>query len=398
MGTPRIETGQRTAIERDFAAAGSSWMDDGLRLFRRTVRRFIAAEFAPNQARWREQHRPDPQAWLDAGRIGLLLPSVPERYGGGGGTVAHEVVVAEELARAGVHFGSGIQSIVARYILAYGSEEQKLKWLPPMGRGELVGAIAMTEPGAGSDLQGIRTAARRDGDAYVVSGSKTFISNGWHAGLVCLAVRTDPKAPAAKGISLVMVETKDLAGYGVGRSLEKIGMNEQDTCELFFDEVRVPAANLLGPTEGKGLFQMLEQLPFERLCIGAAAVASAERAVAITARYAKERTVGGQPLIAFQNTRFKLAECMTEARIGRVFLDDCVGRFLAGTLDDATAAMAKYWLTERQCRIVDECVQLHGGYGYMAEHPIARMWADSRVQRIYAGTNEVMKEMIACSL
>ncbi|HEX8664548.1 MAG TPA: acyl-CoA dehydrogenase family protein [Beijerinckiaceae bacterium] len=398
MGTPRIETGQSTALGRDSTAAGSPWMDDGLRMFRRTVRRFIAAEFAPRLAGWRAQHRPDPEAWRDAGRVGLLLPSVPERYGGGDGTVAHEIVVAEELARAGVHFGSGIQSIVARYILAYGSEEQKLKWLPRMTSGELVGAIAMTEPGAGSDLQGIRTAARRDGNAYVVSGSKTFISNGWHAGLVCLAVRTDPKAPAAKGISLIVVETKDLPGYGVGRSLEKIGMHEQDTCELFFDEVRVPAENLLGPTEGKGLFQMLEQLPFERLCIGAAAVASAERAVAITARYVKERTVGGQPLIAFQNTRFKLAECMTEARIGRVFLDDCVGRFLAGTLDDVTAAMAKYWLTERQCRIVDECVQLHGGYGYMLEHPIARMWADSRVQRIYAGTNEVMKEMIACSL
>jgi acyl-CoA dehydrogenase len=398
MGTPRIETGQHAAVGRDSAADRSPWMDDELRMFRRTARRFIQTEFVPCQARWRDQQRPDAEAWRAAGRIGLLLPSVPERYGGGGGTVAHEIVVCEELARAGVHFGSGIQSIVARYILAYGSEEQKRNWLPRMAQGELVAAIAMTEPGAGSDLQGIRTAARRDGDFYIVSGSKTFISNGWHAGIVCLAVKTDGKAPASKGISLIVVETRDLPGYAVGRSLEKVGMHEQDTCELFFDEVRVPAANLLGPIEGRGLFQMLEQLPFERLVISAGAVASAERAVAITTRYAKERTVAGQPLIEFQNTRFKLAECVTEARIGRVFLDDCIERFLAGTFDDVTAAMAKYWLTERQCRIVDECVQLHGGYGYMAECPIARMWADGRVQRIYGGTNEIMKEMIACSL
>ncbi|MFL5314826.1 MAG: acyl-CoA dehydrogenase family protein [Microvirga sp.] len=376
----------------------SPWMNEELRIFRRSVRRFVETELAPHEPRWRAQHRPDAEAWAAAGRAGMLLPGIPEEYGGGGGTLAHEIVVCEELARAGVHFGSGIQCIVARYILAYGTEAQKQRWLRRMASGELVGAIAMSEPGAGSDLTAIATTARRDGDTYVVNGSKTFISNGWHAGLVCLAVKTDTAVAPMKGLSLLVVEAKDLAGYTVGRSLEKIGMHAQDTCELFFDDVRVPAANLIGPAEGQGFFQMMEQLPYERLTIGAGAVAAAERAVAITADYVKERMAGGRALIEFQNTRFKLAECKTEARIGRVFLDHCIERFLDGSLDEVASAMAKYWLTETQCRIIDECVQLHGGYGYMTEYPIARMWADSRVQRIYAGTNEIMKEMIACSL
>ncbi len=376
----------------------SSWMNEELRIFRRSVRRFVETELAPHEPRWRAQHRPDALAWAAAGRAGMLLPGVPEEYGGGGGTLAHEIVVCEELARVGVHFGSGIQCIVARYILAYGSEAQKQRWLKRMASGELVAAIAMSEPGAGSDLSAIATTARRDGETYVVNGSKTFISNGWHAGLVCLAVKTDTAVAPMKGLSLLVVEPKDLAGYTVGRSLEKIGMHAQDTCELFFDDVRVPAENLIGPAEGQGFFQMMEQLPYERLTIGAGAVAAAERAVAITAEYVKERMAGGRALIEFQNTRFKLAECKTEARIGRVFLDHCIERFLDGSLDEVASAMAKYWLTETQCRIIDECVQLHGGYGYMTEYPIARMWADSRVQRIYAGTNEIMKEMIACSL
>jgi len=373
-------------------------MDDELRLYRETVRRFIQEEFVPHQPRWREQHHPDAQDWLSAGRIGLLLPDVPAEFGGGGGTFAHECVVLEELARAGVHFGSNVHSTVAHYVLAYGTEEQRRGWLPRMASGELVGAIAMTEPAAGSDLAGIKTTAVRDGDHYVLNGSKTMITNGWHAGLVCVAVKTNPGAPAMRAMSLVVVETKDLAGYSVGRPLEKVGMHGQDTCELFFENVRAPAANLLGAAEGRGMTQMMQRLPFERLSIAVGAVAMAEEAVAVTTRYTKERAVSGKPLFELQNTRFKLAECATEVRVGRVFLDDCIARYIAGDLGDVGAAMAKYWLTESQCRVVDECVQLHGGYGYMTEYPIARMWADSRAQRIYAGANEVMKELVAWSL
>jgi acyl-CoA dehydrogenase len=376
----------------------SRWASEDAEAFRRTVRQFVQKEFLPHQARWRAQHRPDAQAWPQAGGAGLLLPDVPEEYGGGGGTFAHEAVVLEELAAAGVHFGSSVQSMVARYLVAYGSEAQKRKWLAAMARGELVAALAMTEPAAGSDLQAIRTSARREGEHYVVSGTKTFITNGALAGLVCLAVRTDPGMAGMRAISLLMVETKELRDYRVGGALEKVGMHGQDTCELFFDDARVPAANLLGSAEGRGFSQMMEQLPYERLSIGVLAVAAAERAVAVTTRYVKDRTAFGKPLIDLQNTRFKLAECRTQAHVGRVFLDSCIERFIAGQLDDASTAMAKYWLTECQCRVIDECVQLHGGYGYMTEYPIARMWADSRVQRIYGGTNEIMKELIAWSL
>ena len=376
----------------------SSWMNDELRLFRESVRRFLAEEFVPHQERWREQHRPDADAWTKAGATGLLLPDVSEDYGGGGGTFAHEALVLEELVHAGVQFGSNIQSIVAHYLVTFGTEEQKRSWLPRLARGELVAAIGMTEPDAGSDLQGIKTTARRDGDHYVVNGSKTFITNGWHASLICLAVKTDPKAAGPKGISLLMIEPKGLAGYRVGRMLEKVGRRGQDTCELFFDDVRVPASNVLGGDAGKGFFQMMVQLPYERLQVGVGAVAVAERAVAVTTEYVKQRKAFGKPLIDFQNTRFKLAECKTETHVGRVFLDSCIERFLAGRFDAVTAAMVKYWLTDCEFRVVDECVQLHGGYGYMEEYPIARMWADSRAERIYAGSNEIMKEVIGWSL
>ncbi len=380
------------------SAYESRWVNDEVRMFRTTVRQFVQKEFVPAQERWREQRGSDAAAWAAAGQAGILLPDVPETYGGGGGTFAHEAVVLEELALAGVHFGSVIQSVVAHYVLAYGSEEQKRKWLPPMARGELVGAIAMTEPAAGSDLEGIQTTARREGGCYVINGSKTFITNGGQAGLVCVVAKTDPTVRGVKGISLVMVETDGLPGYRVGRPLDKVGMHAQDTCELFFDDVRVPAANLLGPTEGKGFSQLMDRLAYERLGVAVSAVAVAERAVAVTKSYVKERCAFGKPLLAFQNTRFKLAECQTATHVGRVFVDNCIERFLAGQLDDTTAAMAKYWLTDWQSRVVDECLQLHGGYGYMAEYPIARMWTDSRVQRIYAGSNEIMKELIACSL
>jgi acyl-CoA dehydrogenase len=372
--------------------------NDDVRLFRRSVAQFVAKEFAPRQQQWRENRGPLPGAWAAAGGAGLLLPDLPEEYGGGGGTFAHEAVVLEELARHGVHFGSAIQSTVAHYILAYGTAEQKRRWLPGLARGEHVAAIAMTEPGAGSDLQAIKTIARREGDHYVVNGSKTFITNGANATLVCLAAKTNTKVIGMRGISLIMVETRDLAGYRVGRPLEKVGMHAQDTVELFFDAARIPAGNLLGGIEGRGFAQMMEQLPYERLQIAVGAVAMAEQAVALTTQYVKERQAFGKPLIDLQNTRFKLAECKTRAQIGRVFLDNCIERHIAGRLDEPSSAMAKYWLTEMQCVIVDECLQLHGGYGYMSEYPIARMWTDSRVQRIYAGSNEIMKELIAWSL
>jgi acyl-CoA dehydrogenase len=376
----------------------SPWVDDDVRMYRASVRQFVEKELVPQQARWREARRPDRAAWTAAGRAGILLADLPEAYGGGGGTFAHEAVVLEELARAGVHFGCAIQSTVAHYILAYGSDEQKRRWLPHLASGERVAAIAMTEAGAGSDLQAVKTAARRQGEHYVVSGSKTFITNGAHADLVCLAVKTDPKAAGMRALSLLIVETHELAGYRAGRPLEKVGMHGQDTCEIFFDEARVPAANLLGGAEGRGFAQMMEQLPYERMQIAVGAVASAEQALAITTRYVKERKAFGKPLFEQQNTRFKLAECRARAHIGRVFVDSCIVRLIEGRLDEASAAIAKFWLTEAQCQIIDECLQLHGGYGYMSEYPIARMWADSRVQRIYAGSNEIMKELIAWSL
>jgi acyl-CoA dehydrogenase len=287
---------------------------------------------------------------------------------------------------------------VAHYILAYGSEEQKQRWLPRMARGELIGAIAMTEPDAGSDIQAIKTLARKSADHYIINGGKTFITNGRRAGLICLAVRTDPNAVGPKALSLIMVETADLPGYRVGAPLHKIGRHAQDTCELFFDDVRVPIGNLLGPAEGRGLLQMMDQLRYERLSVALSAIVAAERAVEITTAFVKQRKAFGKPLLEFQNTRFKLAECKTLAYVGRVFIDSCIQQYIAGQLDAVTAAMAKYWLTDCQCRVIDECLQLHGGYGYMEEFPIARMWTDSRVQRIYAGSNEILKEMVSWSL
>jgi alkylation response protein AidB-like acyl-CoA dehydrogenase len=373
-------------------------MSDELETFRDSVRAFLENEFLPHQERWRKQHMPDVGAWKQAGELGMLLPDFPEEYGGSGGTFAHQAVVLEELAYAGIQFGSSLQSIVGRYLLAFGTEEQKQRWLPKMATGELIAAIGMTEPGAGSDLQGLKTTARREGDHYVINGTKTFISNGYHAGLVCLAVRTDPTAIPSKAISLIMVETQNLQGYRAGTPFEKVGLHGQDTVELFFDNVKVPVTNLLGPAEGKGLTQMMSQLSYERLTVGVSAVAMMESAVAETTAYVKERNAFGKPLFELQNVRFKLAECAIETRVARTFLDDCISRYVAGQLDDNAIAMAKVWLTEKQCHVVDECVQLHGGYGYMMEYPIARMWVDGRVTRIYAGSNEILKEMISWSL
>jgi acyl-CoA dehydrogenase len=379
-------------------AHSSTWQTEEVGIYRESVRRFIRSEFVPQLPQWRERHSPGTAAWQSAGRAGVLLPDIPASYGGGGGTFAHECVVTEELSRAGVPFGSGVQGVVAHYIHSYGTEEQKRKWLPPMALGDRVGAIAMTEPGAGSDLAAIATTARKDGGHYVINGSKTFITNGQCADLVCVVAKTNPTAPAMRALSIIVVEARDLPGFSVSRPLEKVGMHERDTCELYFQDVRVPVENLLGTAEGNGFSQMMQQLPFERLSLAVAAIAMAEEAVAMTTRYVKQRLISGKPLFDMQNTRFKLAECAAEVRVGRVFVDDCIGRYVAGRFDAVSAAIAKYWLTERQCRIVDECLQLHGGYGYMTEYAIARMWVDSRVQRIYGGTNEIMKEVIAWSL
>jgi acyl-CoA dehydrogenase len=373
-----------------------AWSDDDIEAFRELARSFFDKECAPNEDRWCEQQHVDREVWLKAGELGLLCPSIPTEYGGGGGTFAHEAVMAEEQIRAGApSLGTTVHStIVAHYINSYGTAEQKQRWLPKLASGELVGAIAMTEPGTGSDLQSIKAKAIKDGDDYVIDGSKTFISNGLLAELVIVVVKTDPD-DAAAGISLVVVETEGAAGFARGRVLKKIGQHGQDTAELFFSGVRVPTANLIGEVEGQGFIQLMQQLPQERLVLAVGAVAAIESAVTATVKYTKEREAFGRPVFSFQNTKFKLAEAATTAKIGRVFLDDCVVKHIDGELDIPTASMAKWWLSEQQCQVADECLQLFGGYGYMAEYPISKMFTDSRIQKIYGGTNEIMKEIIS---
>ncbi|MFL5050011.1 MAG: acyl-CoA dehydrogenase family protein [Xanthobacteraceae bacterium] len=376
-----------------------AWMTEDLVLLEEQARRFFAAEFVPNLERWNEDGIMDRAMWQKAGEAGLLCAAMPEQYGGAGGTFAHEAVINREIALAGLDgFGAPLHSgIVAPYILHYGSEEQKQRWLPKLATGELVGAIAMTEPGTGSDLQGVRTSAVKSGNGYVLNGAKTFITNGQHANLIIVVAKTDPKQ-GAKGVSLMVVETEDASGFRRGRKLKKLGMDWADTSELFFDETKLPAESLLGTEEGQGFVQLMTELPQERLIVATAAVAMMERALALTIAYVKERKAFGKAIIEFQNTQFELAECKTEATIGKVFHDHCVERHLAGALDTTTASMAKYWLTDLQNKIVDRCLQLFGGYGYMDEYPISRMYRDARVQRIYAGTNEIMKLLIARSL
>lgn len=376
----------------------SSWMDDASEIFRDSVRKFIAREFAPHYERWNKQQQVDRDAWIKAGEMGMLCPDIPKEYGGGGTTFAYDAIVLEELARSGnTSFGNAIQSIVAHYILAYGTEAQKRLWLPKLGSGETVAAIAMSEPGAGSDLQSIKTRAIRDGNQFIINGTKTFISNGIVADLICLVVKTDPEE-GAKSISLIMVETAELAGFSRGRPLKKLGQHGQDTAELYFNDVYVPTSCLLGTKDGGGFAQLMQQLPHERLIVAVSAVAAAERAIEITLEYVKQRKAFGKSIFEFQNTRFQLAECRTEAMIGRVFVDYCIQQLVNGELDPVSAAMAKWWLTEKQFEIADRCLQLHGGYGYMLEYPIAQLFIDSRVQRIYGGSNEIMKELIARNL
>ena len=392
------------------------WMTEDVVLLEEQARRFITAEYVPQLEAWSEKGMYDREVWTRAGAAGLLCPAIPEQYGGAGGTFAHEAVIIRELSLAGFDaFGAPLHSgIVAPYILHYGTEEQKRRWLPGLVSGELVGAVAMSEPGTGSDLQGVRTTANKSGNGYVLNGSKTFISSGCRADLVTCAVRTGgpghggislivvvartDASAGSKGISLMMVETENAPGFRRGRKLRKLGLDAADTSELFFDDVKLPPENLLGSEEGQGFAQLMNDLPRERLIVAVHAQAMIERALALTIDYVKQRRAFGKAIIDFQNSQFILAECKSEATIARVFHDHCIERYLAGTLDTVTASMAKYWITDLQGKIIDRCLQLFGGYGYMEEFPISRMYRDARVMRIYAGTNEIMKLLIARSL
>ncbi|MEM1199796.1 MAG: acyl-CoA dehydrogenase family protein [Pseudomonadota bacterium] len=375
------------------------WMSEDLELLADASGRLFENEYVPHYERWEEQGAFDRSAWTMAGEAGLLCAEMPEEYGGAGGSFAHDAVITHQITNKGIDgFGLPLHNaIVAPYILHYGSEEQRQRWLPKLATGEMIGAIAMTEPGAGSDLQAVRTSAKRDGNHYVINGQKTYITNGILANLIIVVTKTDPSA-GAKGTSLFVVETDEVDGFERGRNLDKIGLKSNDTAELFFNEVRVPADALLGPVEGQGFIHLMEQLPQERLLIAVQAMGRIERALSLTLDYVREREVFGSKVMDFQNTQFTLAECKTEATIAKVFVDTCIGQLIKGELDAATASMAKYWLTDLQCKIIDECLQLHGGAGYMNEYPIARMYRDARVERIYGGTNEIMKVLISRTL
>jgi acyl-CoA dehydrogenase len=366
--------------------------------FRASFRRFLDREVVPHHERWEEQGYVDREVWLAAGEHGFLCPSMPAEYGGSGADRLFSMVMMEEVAK--VHasgLGFGLHSeIVAPYLLRYGTDAQKERYLPRMARGEIIGAIAMTEPGTGSDLQAIKTTAARDASGqYIVNGAKTFITNGWHADVVITVVKTDPSR-GAKGTSLLLVE-RGMAGFEKGRRLKKLGLKAQDTSELFFQDVQVPADHLLG-AEGQGFAYLMQELPWERMQIAIDAVACAQQAIDETLAYVRERKAFGAAVASFQNTRFKLAEMQTQVQIARVFVDQCMVELQKGTLDAATAAMAKYATTDLQGKVLDECLQLHGGYGFMLEYPIARAYADARVSRIYGGTNEIMKEVVARSM
>jgi acyl-CoA dehydrogenase len=369
--------------------------------FRDSFRRFMQAEIAPHHAQWEAQGYVDKTVWRKAGELGFLCMSLPEAFGGSDADKLYSIIQMEELSAAGFSgIGYGLHSeIVAPYLLHYGTAAQQAKYLPRLASGDMVGAIAMTEPSAGSDLQGIKTTAHQQADgSFVLNGSKTFITNGWHSDLVIVVAKTNPSA-GAKGTSLLLLE-QGTPGFTKGKPLHKLGLKAQDTCELFFNDVHLPADALLGGVDylNKGFIGLMEQLPWERLQIAIGAVAASQAAIGWTLDYVKQRQVFGQTVSAFQNTRFKLAEMQTEVQIAQVFVDKCTELLLKDQLDTATASMAKYWCSDLQCKVMDECVQLHGGNGYMWEYPITRAYADARVQRIYGGTNEIMKEVITRSM
>jgi long-chain-acyl-CoA dehydrogenase len=376
-----------------------AWMTEDLVLLEDQADRFLKAEITPHIDKWHEDKFYPREVWTKTGQAGLLCAMIPEEYGGAGGSFGHEAVINRAYSLAGFDsFGAPLHSgIVAPYIWRFGTEEQKKRWLPKLASGELVGAIAMSEPGTGSDLQSVRTTAVKKGNRYVLNGSKTFITNGQHANLIVVVAKTDPSA-GAKGVSLMVVETDEAAGFRRGRKLKKLGMDSADTSELFFEDVKLPAENLLGSEEGQGFYQLMKELPQERLIVAVHAVAMMERALALTIDYVKERKAFGKAIVEFQNTQFELAECKTDATIAKVFLDHCIGQHVEGRLDTVTASMAKYRLTDMQGKVIDRCLQLFGGYGYMDEYPISRLYRDARVLRIYAGTNEIMKLLIARSL
>ncbi|PCC56700.1 acyl-CoA dehydrogenase [Brevibacterium aurantiacum] len=366
---------------------------------RELVRNFMNKEIVPHQDTFIDNHQVDRELWNRAGDAGLLCISIPEEYGGGGGTFAHEAIIMQEQGFAGdAAWGNSVHStIIAHYINTFGTEEQKKRWLPGMATGELVAAIAMTEPGTGSDLQSVKTKAVRDGDEYVINGSKTFISNGTHCDILVIVARTSEE-PGAKGVSLIVAEVADLPGFSRGRVLDKVGQRGQDTRELFFEDMRVPVDKVLGGVEGRGFIQLMQQLPQERMAIAVAGATTAEAAVREAVAYAKEREAFGQPIMKFQNTKFVLAECATEVFSTRTFVDHLTQLHIDGKLTTEQASAGKYWATDAQTNVIDRCLQVFGGYGYMMEYPIARMYADARVQKIYGGTNEIMKELISRGL
>jgi acyl-CoA dehydrogenase len=379
-------------------AATASWPQEEHRMFYDSASRLLDDEMVPNIEKWNDQGVVDREFWTKTGEAGILGAALPEEFGGAGAPISFDAVTAYLQGRKGESsWGFSIQSIVNHYVAAYGTDSQKERWLPKLASGEYVGAIAMTEPGTGSDLQSVKTSAELVGNEYVLNGSKIFITNGQTADLIIVVAKTD-KTKGSKGVSLLVLETEGADGFTRGRNLKKLGCKANDTSELFFEDVRVPPENLLGGEEGQGFYQLMKQLPWERLIIACLALGVIDFAIDETVRYVQDRKAFGQRVMDFQNTRFKLAECKTKAEVLRSFVNDCIARMDEGTLDAATASMAKYWGTQVQNEIANECLQLHGGYGYMMEYPIARIYADSRVQMIYGGSNEIMKELIARSI